>query len=109
MALTILQIVRDLAEREPDVVAADPAVYRRRLATCHFNVACAFAEDDRPRALRELGRALRRGLMTPAMLRVSLRILLPSTAIRWMRRLKQAADAWVGYFAWSRRSQISRQ
>ena len=93
MALTILKILESLPAREPDVVGANPALYRRRLATAHLNVARVLAERDRPRALRSSWHALRGGLVGSMLIRAWMRMLLPPAAVDGVRRLKRLRAA----------------
>jgi glycosyltransferase involved in cell wall biosynthesis len=86
MALSILRIVEQLPNTEPEMVAEAPALYAHKLATSHLNVADVVAVTDRPAALRSLWKALRLGLFGPKALKVLVKILMPEWGHRFIRR-----------------------
>lgn len=94
MSLSILRILRELPYTQPDVVAAAPGLYRRRLAACHLEVARVFAELDRGVALRASWQAVRQGYLHPNMLQIWMRMILPATAVDGVRYLKRKSG-WV--------------
>jgi hypothetical protein len=94
MAIALLRIMQELALTDADIVQAAPALYRRRLAMCHFNVARVFAEIDRKRAFRASLQAVRHGFIRAELLNVWARMLLPSSAVEIVRRLKRRGIAW---------------
>jgi glycosyltransferase involved in cell wall biosynthesis len=89
----ILQVLKELPAREPEIVRASPALYRRRLAESHLHAARAHAEIDRGRALREAWNAARCGLITATTASIVARALLPAAAVRGIRRLRRLGAA----------------
>jgi glycosyltransferase involved in cell wall biosynthesis len=89
MSLSILRILRDLPRTQPDVVAAAPGLYRRRLAGCYLEVARVFAETNRGMALRASWRAVRHGYAHPKMLQIWTRMMLPAAAVHGVRYVKR--------------------
>jgi hypothetical protein len=91
MQRCVLQIVERLAASDPELVSRHIKSYRRRLGSCHQELALALAESDRPVALRHLLESLKLGRINAVTLRTLARLALPATAREAIRRLRRTA------------------